>query len=173
MLVSWLLETKDVNCFCPDLKHNPKKFFSFNKSRKCENIGVAPLREAGVIKIGNNDKARILNNQFCSVFTTDDGKIPTMTDNEAQSMSEIEICPNGIKKLLCELNPHKASGPDNVQARLLKKTCNKIAKGMALLFQAFSTKLQFLMNGGMLLLHHYINLVKMTVARQKLIVQSP
>lgn len=43
---------------------------------------------------------------------------------------------SGILKLLQQLNPHKATGPDEVSSKLLKETSNQKAPAMTLLFQA-------------------------------------
>lgn len=41
----------------------------------------------------------------------------------------------GIQKLLKDLKPHKASGPDSIPARLLKTAADELAPGLAHLFQ--------------------------------------
>jgi len=43
---------------------------------------------------------------------------------------------SGVVKLLNGLNPHKATGPDQVPARILKETANEVAPAMTTLFQA-------------------------------------
>ena len=121
---------------CPSIKQNPKRFFSFIKGKKCDSIGVSPLRDQGSTYINNADKAHILNNQFSSVFSHDDGSTPSMRSNQAEAMPPITIDIAGVRKLMKELKPFKASGPDAVHARFLKETCNELAKGMTLLFQA-------------------------------------
>ena len=42
---------------------------------------------------------------------------------------------NGVSKLLRNLKPHKATGPDGIPARLLKETAIEIAPAVSLLFQ--------------------------------------
>ena len=37
------------------------------------------------------------------------------------NLEQIQIQPNGIKSLLSALNPHKATGPDNISGRFLKE----------------------------------------------------
>lgn len=52
---------------------NPKKFWSFIKSIKQEVSGVAPIRNTGgFLPSDPQAKANILNDQFKSVFTTED-----------------------------------------------------------------------------------------------------
>ena len=54
----------------PDLYQRPKRFWSYINSRKCDNNGVAPLRDNdGLIYSDPKKKADILKNQFSSVFT--------------------------------------------------------------------------------------------------------
>jgi len=51
------------NIITPDLEKQPKRFWSFVKSKKCDNNGIA---EDGSDPAS---KADILNKQFTSVFT--------------------------------------------------------------------------------------------------------
>ena len=52
---------------------------------------------------------------------------PTMPDNI--------ISVEGVAKLLHDLNPSKASGPDNISARILKLTAEEIASVLSIIFQ--------------------------------------
>ena len=49
-------------------KSDSKRFFSFIKSKRNENVGISPLRENSTMKIADKTKARIINHQFSSVF---------------------------------------------------------------------------------------------------------
>lgn len=40
-------------------------------------------------------------------------------------MSDIKVTAGGVLKLLQKLSPSKATGPDMLPARILKKVCNK------------------------------------------------
>jgi len=42
---------------------------------------------------------------------------------------------SGVVKLLNGLNRHKATGPDQVPARILKETANEVAPAMTMLIQ--------------------------------------
>lgn len=42
----------------------------------------------------------------------------------------------GVEKFLHHLNPHKATGPDEVSFKVLKETSHQLATAMTLLFQA-------------------------------------
>ena len=43
---------------------------------------------------------------------------------------------NGVKKILEGLNPHKASGPDEISSRFLKEMASSISPALTLIFQA-------------------------------------
>ena len=59
----------------PDQSFNnqskPKKLFSFIKSLRTNNSGVAPLKKEGQLVADTKQKANTLNEQFKSVFTTE------------------------------------------------------------------------------------------------------
>ena len=109
-------------------KENPKKFWSYIKGKKQESSGVSPLRNVdGVIHSEANVKANILNRQFVSVFTKEDtANIPDKGASPYASMEGITVTPNGVEKLLRDLKPDKATGPDMIPARLLKQLSAEI-----------------------------------------------
>ena len=55
-----------------DQTENPKKLYSFIKSKKCDASGVAPLQSNGINHSDSIKTSNILNNQFTSVFTVED-----------------------------------------------------------------------------------------------------
>ena len=125
-----------AKCVNPGVNSNPKKLFSFIKSRKCENDGVAPLRDKGQIHINDKEKADILNRQFSSVFSKPDSCTPPLIGERCTPMLDIVVNIAGVKKLLKELNPNKASGPDGIPSKFLKELGNEIAPGLTLIMQA-------------------------------------
>ena len=74
--------------------------------------GVGPLKSAsGSLLINGRDKAATaLNDYFCSVFTSDDGKCPTFNRRVADVIRYIKKCKNGM-----------SSGPDGIPQYFLKK----------------------------------------------------
>lgn len=121
---------------CPELKNNPKKFWSFIKNKKCDNNGVAPLLSNGVTHIDNRVKANILNKQFSSVFSTPDAIPFVLEPSKFPSVGSIDIDVNGVSKLLHKLKPGKASGSDDIQSRFLKETADELAPALTIIFQA-------------------------------------
>ena len=106
----------------------------------------------------SKDKADIANQQFQKAFSKkaplslnqlatqalqngmDNDKIgshsvPPSLHSKYQPMPEITISVPGIIKLLCNLNPSKASGPDSIKPIVLKNLSNEIALFLSVLFQ--------------------------------------
>ena len=107
------------------------------KNKRTDNNGVAPLEEGGQLKTSNRDKANILNRQFASVFTkATDRKLPDLCPPVCDTIPDIQINVGGVKKLLNNLKPNKASGPDNIEARFLRITSDQLSPALTLIFQA-------------------------------------
>ena len=49
---------------------------------------------------------------------------------------DVTVTKKGVAKLLSNLQPHKATGPDDLPARLLKETAEEIAPAITRLYQA-------------------------------------
>ena len=100
-------------------------------------MGVGHLRNNGDIFTQGEDKARVLNSQFGSIFSIDKGENPIIQGQcTNSSINNIVINTEGIVKLLNQLNSNKASGPDNISARFLRETSSEIAPALAFIFQA-------------------------------------
>ena len=112
----------------PDLKINPKKFFSIIKNKN-ENTGVSPLRESTSLKFTKQDRTRISNNQFSSDFSVYDKTSPNVQGPQGDSIHKPNITKEGITRLLKNLAPSKASGTDMISARFLKETADEEAIG--------------------------------------------
>ena len=100
-----------------DYSKNKKKLWTFIKHRKTDSIDIAQLKENGLLKDTSREKAEILNTQFSSIFTTDDpsdfpDQTPWHKDLRHPEITDIQISEDGVEKLLKDLNPHKAMGPD-------------------------------------------------------------
>ena len=127
------------NIISPESTSNPKKFYGFIKSKKNDNHGVAPLRaKTGITHSDSATKANILNEQFSSVFNRgeDATTIPNLGRSPYPAVGKITVTKNGVYKLLTALEPHKASGPDHLPARLLKELATELSPIYTLLFQA-------------------------------------
>ncbi|MEW8548097.1 MAG: reverse transcriptase family protein, partial [Candidatus Thiodiazotropha sp.] len=104
---------------------------------KCDSSGISPLRKDGVVHSDPQTKASILNNQFVSAFTEEDKSyLPTLGSSPYPNVPNFTIGTEGVKKLLEGLNPHKASGPDNIPTRFLKEAASEVAPALSLIFAA-------------------------------------
>ena len=115
---------------------NTKPFWKYIKSRKQDNIGVAPLKDKSTLFSDSKTKAKILLNQFQSVFTPeDDSPLPPMDTQQYQPIDDIKINIQGIAKLLKNINPLKASGPDAIPNVVLKNCADSLAPVISKIFQ--------------------------------------
>ena len=105
---------------------NSKPLWRYIKSKRQDGNGVSPLKENGQLHSDSTCKAEILNNQFFSVFTSEDTKnIPKLPGPLNTEMPKFEITVQGVTKLLEGLNGGKASGPDELPNLILKKLPTK------------------------------------------------
>jgi hypothetical protein len=114
-----------------------KRLGALIKAKRCDQTGVAPLREGNLVHSDPKAKANILNRQFASVFTDDRAtQLPDLGHTDHPALPNIKVNCMGVIKLLKNLKPHKATGPDGIPARLLKEIAEEIAPAITLLFQA-------------------------------------
>ena len=77
--------------------------------------------EGNIIYCDPMQKANILNRQFISVFTDDTRtSLPDRGPSQYSSMEDITVSCEDVVKLLKNLIPHKAAGPDDISLMLLK-----------------------------------------------------
>lgn len=130
-----------------EVKSNNKRFWSFIKRKRQNNVGIAPLKEGGIVYNDAKDKANILNFKFKSSFSALipmklkylclssclNSFAPYISQN-LSPLPDIVITINGISKLLYKLNPFKAHGPDQIQPRILKELHIQIAPILQVIF---------------------------------------
>ena len=120
------------------LEHgNNKPFWKYIKARRIDNIGVAAIKNNGILYHDSKTKAELLNHKFKSVFTMDDDTdhLPTMSHPKYPNIENITISIEGVEKLLDNINIHKASGPDKIPNIILKTCSNEISPALANIFQ--------------------------------------
>ena len=122
-----------------------KRFYTYVKHQRSSTTGVAPLKSGGRLVTEPRAKAEILNEQFNKSFS--EGKKYSLNDFEQKCkmpndkdfyrpMPEIEIDQKGIEKLLKNLNPTKACGPDGLSPRVLKELATDIAPILTIIFKS-------------------------------------
>ena len=94
--------------------------------------------EHGVIHGDVKKKAELLNKKFTSVFSPHIQMSHRQSTNQLLDhplMPDIQFCTAGISKLLCELDPHKACGPDQIKPVVLKTLHLQIAPILQIIYE--------------------------------------
>ena len=113
-----------------------KPFWSYIRAQRQDNSGVSPLSKQGVLHTDYLSKAKILNDQFSSVFTREDTTdIPHLHNPAYKDISELHISQEGVEKLLRNVKASKASGPDRVPCRFLTELAPELAPILTKIFQ--------------------------------------
>ena len=98
--------------------------------------GIPTINANGLILSEDSAKANALNAQFASVFTREDTSvIPNLSGTTYPTMRPISVTVEGVASILANLDPSKASGPDEIPARLLKDMANDLAALLTLIYQ--------------------------------------
>ena len=107
------------------------------RRNRTENLSISALKnsQTGELITDTIGKANALNSQFQSVFTqetplTEDHKTPKLYPD----ISDINFTTPGVLKLLQELDPSKACGPDMLAPTVLKELALTIAPALTDLF---------------------------------------
>ena len=108
--------------------NNTKPFWKYVKSKRQESGGIAPLKKGTNLISDSKGKAELLLNQFKSVFTKPThNDLPSIRIQSKNNIRPIIIDQKGLEKLLANINPSKASGPDNIPNRILKECAIHLA----------------------------------------------
>ena len=114
---------------------NSKPFLQYIFSQKNDQSGVAALKENSKLHSGGQKKAEILNRQFSSVFTADQPGVHTTLSGPAYPpLRQLVVNVKGVEKLLQEINPSKASDPDQVPCRILRELSVELAPVLTVIF---------------------------------------
>ena len=72
------------------LKEKPKKFWSYIKSKKQDQIGIPPLNGNGKVLTDSTSKAEVLSNHFQQIFTKEDlSSIPSIGCSVIPAMESV------------------------------------------------------------------------------------
>ena len=123
------------NLFTSDGEINRGKFWKYIKSIRKDQHGIAPLNVNDTVIVNSKDKAEALNCQFQSVFTHEDlSHLPSCYGPSQPVIPDISISVDGVLNLLKTLDTKKASGPDQIPARILKLCAEEIAPILTVIF---------------------------------------
>ena len=119
----------------PTVDHGNKKLWSLIRAKRRDTTRVTPLKENGELVQQPLDKANVLNRQFKSAFspiTTE--HLPDIGESPYPQMQNITVTVPGVEKLLLNLKPHKAAGPDAILPRTLKDFATEIAPVLTFIY---------------------------------------
>ena len=110
-------------------------FWRYIRSQRQDNTGIAPLKAGGKLHPDSTSKAEILNTQFKSVFTQEDtSDIPHLFGPDYPTIANLVVMPEGVRKLLDNINPKKAAGPDQIPCRILKELATELTPVLTAIF---------------------------------------
>ena len=116
--------------------NNSKPFWKYIKSRKQDNIGVAPLKKNVSLVCDSKEKAEILLNHFQSVFSRYGGSAPPhFYPPQHPIISDININTARVWTLLKATNPDKACGPDQISNVIFNNCADPLAPALRDIFQ--------------------------------------
>ena len=125
------------NLIDPESQSVNKKFWTYIKNQRQDPSGIPPLSSNGKVITDDLAKVNIINDQFASIFTREDtSQIPVMNGNSYPDLPPIAVSCEGVFRLLSNLHPQKAAGPDEIPSRFLKEFASYLAPMLTLTFQA-------------------------------------
>ena len=112
------------------------KLYSYINSKLNHSGGIPPLqKEVGSFALSDKDKCDVLNQYFASVFTKDDGILPSSPSRiPDKSLDFIDISYNTVLKCLQKLPSSCTLSPDGFPALFLKSIAPSIALPLSILF---------------------------------------
>ena len=123
---------------------NKKEFWKIVKHfvNKKDSVSTIPplcttnIDGSQVWHVNDEDKADSLNSYFASVSSLDDSQadLPPFVELTDNSLDTIEITEEEVNDVLENLDPNKASGPDMISNKMVKKVSKVVAKPLCILF---------------------------------------
>ena len=116
---------------------NPKRFWGLLRSKtKNKNI---PTRMSDDEKTctSSNEKASMFNNFFFSNFTNVNGNnctYPFIPEFVNPNLSNVEISIAETRLIVDNIDPNKATGPDDISGRIIKECSKEISPSLTMLF---------------------------------------
>jgi hypothetical protein len=119
------------------MSKNPKRFWSFYKNKKKSPSIPTTVKSCNQTYRSEPDQAEAFNTYFHSVFSLDDSPIShlhevqqtcdlTASDSYTSSL-QLEVSVEEVEKLLREIDPTKACGPDAFPSLVLKECASELA----------------------------------------------
>ncbi len=111
------------------------QFYRFINQQRSVHSGVAPLQSAGSYAVSDVDKATVLNNQFSSVFTHDNGHLPAFSNRTGgATFSSFVVTAEHVRKVLCKLDSKYERDPDGVPSAVLRSLSYELSVPLSIVF---------------------------------------
>ena len=119
-----------------EIKRNPKKFYSYVRSKNKSKEGIGPLLSDNEQLVESDaEMVNILNKFFSSVFTSEDMQsVPSDLIHTEVELMDLTCTVTDVTKGLLKLNVNKSCGPDKLYPRILKELANEIAEPLQIIF---------------------------------------
>ena len=121
--------------------NNLGAFYKFVNNKLGSRGGVAPLYgPSGSLLVSDQEKADLLGAYFESVFTVDDGVLPTFSHRLPSSNSricDININPELIFKVIHRLRINSSAGPDGLPPIFFRNTERTIIYPLSIMYRSF------------------------------------
>ena len=120
-----------------DCTGNPKRFWSyFRMKSKSKTLPETVKNADSTGATLPEDKAKLFNDYFYSVFSADDphGPLPAIKKQVDSSLSDIQFSVDTVQKAMADLDAKKACGPESLPVCVLKECRQQLAPSLARLF---------------------------------------
>ena len=119
-----------------DFRSNPKCFWSFLKCvRSYKGRLPSLLDRAGEVS-DDVERAELFNRTFADKFSDPSVEhLPPAHDFDLSAMTDFEVSSSSISSILDTLNVHKASGPDDISARIIRECANQLVVPITIICQ--------------------------------------
>ena len=115
--------------------HDPKRFYSYVKSKSKAQEIIPAIKKDGNLILDKQEKTKLLNEYFSTVYTRDDGSLPNLSNTINTSMGEIMFTEENVLKALKSVPSSVSVGPDQIPNLFLKKCCHELAKPLCIIFR--------------------------------------
>ena len=120
-----------------DSKTNPKPLFAYLKRRIKAGTGIPALEASTDHDLIDDDtaKARLLADHYSSVYASESVTLPSFPSLTSCKLNDLVIGTPDVEKVLCNLNPNSAPGPDGIHPLILRRLADIISLPVARIFQ--------------------------------------
>ena len=91
---------------------------------------------SNLLHVTDKEKSDCLNSYFASISTLDDScaVLPPFEELTNSVLDKIDITEEEIRDVIVNLDPNKASGPDQISNKMIKRVAGAISKPLHIIF---------------------------------------